>query len=158
MKSLYIIPNKERIEESLAISERYGAYFEYNDFFLPSVLDDIEEQEKLIEFYKGLPRDRSRDTLHGAFLDVTIHSSDSKIREISEMRIRQSMEIAKKLKIRGVIFHTNIIANFKDTAYMDGWVERNTHFFRSILCEYPGIYGFVENMFDFDPDVLLRIA
>ena len=34
MKSLYIIPKKDNIEESLRLSREYGAYFEYNDFFL----------------------------------------------------------------------------------------------------------------------------
>lgn len=158
MKSLYIIPDRERIKESLMLGEKYGAHFEYNDFFLPSVLDDEAVKEKLIEFYKGLPRDRSRDTMHGAFLDVTVHSSDPRIREISMLRVRQSMDVARKMGIRGVVFHTNMIANFKDKAYMDGWVEQNTCFFKHILEEYPGIYVFMENMFDFDPDALLRLA
>lgn len=158
MKSLYIIPDRERIEESLQLSGKFGTYFEYNDFFLPSVLDDEVKKKDLIEFYKGLSRDRSRDTMHGAFLDVTIHSSDPKIRETSMLRVRQSMDIAREMGIRGVIFHTNIIANFKDKAYMDGWVEQNTRFFKGVLDEYPGIHVFMENMFDFDPDVLLQLA
>ena len=91
MKSLYIIPKRDNIEESLRLSKEYNAYFEYNDFFIPAVLDDEEKKKELISFYKSLPRDRSRDTLHGAFLDVTLHSSDAKIREVSEFRVRQSM-------------------------------------------------------------------
>jgi len=158
MKNLYIIPDKDKIEDSLAISRKYGAYFEYNDFFEPSVLDDEKKKEELISFYKQLDRDRSMDTLHGAFYDVTIHSSDSKIREISELRIRQSMEIAQKLELRGVIFHTNIIPNFKVKFYLDGWVEQNTRFYKKILHEYPGIFVFMENMFDFDPEVLVLLA
>lgn len=35
MKSLYIIPDRERIKESLMLGEKYGAHFEYNDFFCP---------------------------------------------------------------------------------------------------------------------------
>lgn len=158
MDSIYIIPKKDRIEESLKLSKQYNAYFEYNDFFIPAILDDEEKKRELIEFYKGLPRDRSRDTLHGAFLDVTLHSSDARIREVSELRVRQSMEIAKELGIRGVIFHTNMIANFKEKVYMENWVKMNAQFYKKILTEYPGIYVFVENMFDFDPDLLLRLA
>lgn len=158
MKSLYVIPDRDRIEESLEISRKYGAHFEYNDFFLPSVLEDEEQKEELIRFYKGLGRDMSLDTMHGAFLDVTVHSSDPRIREVSELRVRQSMEIAKKMGLRGVVFHTNIIANFKDAAYMDGWVESNMRFFKQILMEYPGIYVYMENMFDLDPEVLLHLV
>ena len=96
--------------------------------------------------------------MHGAFLDVTLHSSDARIREVSELRVRQSMEIAKELEIRGVVFHTNMIANFKDSFYMSNWVKTNAAFYRKILAEYPGIYVFVENMFDFDYDMLLELA
>ena len=158
MRKISIIPRRDNIEESLRLSKKYNANFEYNDFFLPSVLDDEEKRKELIAFYKGLDRDRSEDTMHGAFLDVILHSSDSKIREISQLRIRQSMEIAKELGIRGVVFHTNMIANFKDAIYMKNWVDTNAAFYKKILAEYPGIYVFVENMFDFDPDMLLALA
>lgn len=158
MKSIYIIPKRENIEKSLRLSKKYNAYFEYNDFFLPSILDDEDKKNELIEFYKGLPRDRSRDTLHGAFLDITLNSADKKIREVSELRVRQSMEIAEKLGIRGVVFHTNMIANFKDENYMEHWIRSHAVFYRKLLQEYPKRDILVENMFDFDPDMLLALA
>ena len=158
MRSIAIIPKRDNIGESLRLSREYNANFEYNDFFLPFILDDEEKKKELIEFYKALPRDRSYDTMHGAFLDVTLHSSDARIREISELRVRQSMDVAKELGIRGVVFHTNMIANFKDDVYMKNWVNTNAAFYKKILAEYPGIYVFVENMFDFDPDMLLELA
>ena len=158
MKSVYIIPKRDKIEESLRLSEKYHAYFEYNDFFLPHVLDDEEKKKELIEFYKSLPRDRSQDTLHGAFLDVTLHSTDVRIKEVSELRVRQSMEIAKELGIRGVVFHTNMIANFKEEGYMKNWVNLNAAFYKKVLNEYPELEIFVENMFDLDPDMLLELA
>ena len=68
------------------------------------------------------------------------------------------MDIAKELGIRGVIFHTNLIANFKDEVYMKNWVNLNAAFYKKILDEYPGMEVFVENMFDFDPDMLLELA
>ena len=158
MKRLLIIPKRDNIEESLRLSKEYNANFEYNDFFLPFVLDDEEKKKEIIDFYKSLDRDRSEDTMHGAFLDVTLHSTDDRIREVSELRVRQSMEIAKELGIRGVVFHTNMIANFKDAVYMKKWVDTNAAFYKKLLQEYPGIYVFVENMFDFDPDMLLALA
>lgn len=158
MKKLLIIPKRDNIEESLRLSKEYNANFEYNDFFLPFVLDDEEKKKEIIDFYKSLDRDRSEDTMHGAFLDVTLHSTDDRIREVSELRVRQSMEIAKELGIRGVVFHTNMIANFKDAVYMKKWVDTNAAFYKTLLQEYPGIYVFVENMFDFDPDMLLALA
>ena len=158
MRRISIIPQRDNMEESLRLSKEYNANFEYNDFFLPFVMDDEEKKKELIDFYKSIDRDRSEDTMHGAFLDVTLHSADDRIREVSELRVRQSMEIAKELGIRGVVFHTNMIANFKDAVYMKKWVDTNAAFYKKLLQEYPGIYVFVDNMFDFDPDMLLALA
>lgn len=158
MNDLYVIPHFENIEESLKIAEKYGANFEYNDFFIPSVLDDKEECQKRIDFYKSLDRDRSRDTSHGVFLDITVHSDDRLVREVSDYRIRQSMDIAKQLGIRGVIFHTNMISNYKDPVYMDNWVKRNDAYWRKITAEYPSLTVFMENMFDDEPEMLKRLA
>ena len=73
MGNIYFIPDANNIEKSLELSRKYNGYFEYNDFMIPSVLDDEKRIAELIAFYKGLDRDRSQDTLHGAFLDVTVH-------------------------------------------------------------------------------------
>lgn len=158
MKGLYIIPEKNCIEESMALAKEYGAFFEYNDFFSPVLLDDAKQREELLTFYCQLPRDRSRDILHGAFLDVTVHSEDPSIRKVSEYRVRQSMDIAARLGIRGVVFHTNYIPNFEIPSYMQHWVESNEAFWRQILGEYPKLEIFIENMFDQKPDLLSQLA
>ena len=158
MRKISIIPQREKIKESIRLSERYQANFEYNDFVLPSVLDDEKKQREIIEFYKRIDRDRSQDTMHGAFFDITLHSMDDRIRKVSEERVRQSMDIAKELGIRGVVFHTNMIANFKEPGYMKNWVDTNAAFYRKMGEEYPGIHIFVENIFDFEPDMICQLA
>lgn len=158
MNELYIIPDRSCIEASMQLAKEYGTYFEYNDFFLPELLDNELKVKELIAFYRGLDRDRSRDMLHGAFLDVTIHSEDEKIRKVSELRVRQSVEIGIELGIRGVIFHTNIIPNFKTPTYMRHWVDSNERFWRQLLADYPDIELLIENMFDDEPDLLAELA
>lgn len=153
MSIIEIIPKKEEISKSLELSAKYNAAFEYNDFFIPAVLDSPSQIDSLISFYSDLPRDRSNDTLHGAFLDIAIHSSDARIRQISDQRMRQSMNIAKNLGIRGVIFHTNLIANFYDKIYRQNWLEKNLAYFSALAAEYPDIEIFIENMFDLEPDM-----
>ena len=155
---LYLIPDFQHIEESLALADQYDAHFEYNDFFIPSLVDDEQWLKDRIGFYKGLHRDRSRDTLHGAFLDVTVHSQDRRIYEVSLFRVRQSMEIAMELGLRGVIFHTNQIPNFRTPFYVQHWVDSNREFWRMLLEEYPKLEIFIENMFDQEPDMLHRLA
>ena len=158
MKQLYCIPKQEEINKFLDFSNKYNAGFEYNDFFLPAVLDNPNMVKSLIEFYKSLPRDRSEDTLHGVFLDICIHSSDSLIYKASDYRIHQSMDIARELGVKAVIFHTNHIPNFKLQNYMENWVNMNVTYWKNLLSEYPDLNIYIENMFDFDSALLLELA
>lgn len=157
MRKLYVIPNAEHIEKSIELAERYGAGFEYNDFYFPDVLDNSARIDELIDFYKSLPGDRSENTLHGAFFDVAVHSSDREIRAVSDKRVRQSMDIARRLAVRAVIFHTNLIANFKTQSYIDGWVSKNAAYWRELSADYPDISIYIENMFDQDPEPMVAL-
>ncbi len=158
MGQLYMIPDRNRMEESLELAKDYQAAFEYNDFFNPVVLDDKKMIEDLIAFYCKQPHDRTNDTMHGAFLDVTVHSEDSLIRKASEHRIRQSMDIAQEMGLRGVVFHTGRLYGFRDKKYLENWLKVNEEFFREILRKYPNQQIYMENMFDEAPDVLAQLA
>lgn len=155
---LYLIPDKNHIERSLTLAEKYGAAFEYNDFFSPEVLESPEKTDELIAFYTSLPRRRNADTLHGAFFDVVQHSDDPKMQSLSLERIRHSLSAAKRLGVRAVIFHTNLIANFRDGNYIENWIERNYAVWTRMLSEYPETEIYLENMFDCDHAPLLRLA
>lgn len=155
---LHLIPDRAKLEESLIFIKENQCACEYNDFFLASILDDKKKQLEIIETYAKVRTDFSKDTMHGAFLDVTVHSSDQKIREISELRVRQSMDIAKEMGLRGVVFHTNRLYGFRDEVYLKNWKETNKRFFASICEAYPNQQIFMENMFDEAPDVLRGLA
>lgn len=154
----YIIPKLTNIQESCKLAEEIGAAFEYNDFFIPDVLDDPLQLDHLIQSYKNIHRDRSKDTLHGAFLDITINSSDQKIKLISRERVRQSMDIAAKLGLKAVIFHTNYLADFIQADYQKNWLDQNEDFFHEMLEEYKGISIYMENMFDKNPILLAQLS
>ena len=158
MRGVYLIPDRMHLEDTLRLAEQYQASFEYNDFFTSEVLNDKKRQLEIIDTYAKVRNDFSRDTMHGAFLDVTIHSSDEQIREVSELRIRQSMEIAKEMNLRGVVFHTNRLQGFRAEFYLKNWLETNETFFRRICEDYPKQQIFMENMFDESPDVLAEHA
>lgn len=158
MSRLHLIPDRANLEESIKFIEAQDCACEYNDFFLASILDDKKKQKEIIESYAKLRSDFSKDTMHGAFLDVTVHSNDAKIREVSELRVRQSMDIAKEMGLRGVVFHTNRLYGFRDAVYLKNWKETNKRFFASICEAYPKQQIFMENMFDEAPDVLCGLA
>lgn len=158
MYNRYLIPNREKIEECLKIAQRYECVFEYNDFFKPSVLDDEAQIEQLIAFYQSLERDRSRDTLHGPFLDINVASEDERICQVADLRIRQGMEIASRLGVKAVILHTNCLAGFRLKSYQDNWVKRNADYYQTLLSDYPKLMVYMENMFDTEPDLIVRLA
>ena len=156
--NILIIPDKENIEESLRLADEYNCGFEYNDFFLPAVLDDKERLRKTIDFYKGLDGLPRYCTSHGAFLDVTVFSDDARIKEVSDYRVEQSLCIAEELGARAVIFHTNYVPNFKLESYQKSFVERNVEYWTSKLEKHPNINIYMENMFDTDCTLLAHLA
>lgn len=158
MKKRYLIPHLDGLDDYVRFADKYDMAFEYNDFFQPEVLDNPHKIKQIIRSYEKVGRDISEDTLHGAFLDITINSSDSLIRRASRTRVRQSMGIAERFGLRAVIFHTNYIPTFMLESYRGSWVEDNAAFWREILCEYPKLCVYVENMFDLSPDLLYAMA
>ena len=158
MSRLFLIPDIQDMERMKQLAGEYDCAFEYNDFYAPEVLDDRRKQEEIIETYARYRSDFSQDTMHGAFLDVTIHSSDPLIREASILRVRQSMEIAKRMGVKGVVFHTGRLAGFRVEYYLKQWKEMNAHFFRELAEEFPKQQIYMENMFDDAPDVLAELV
>ena len=158
MGQVYIIPDRQDVERSVSLAGEYGAAFEYNDFWKPDVLDDREKQEQIIEHYAKYRTDFSRDTMHGAFLDICVHSDDALIRKISRDRVIQSLEIAKRMGLKGVVFHTGLIGSLRTAGYLKGWKEKNIRFFTEIAERFSAQKIYMENMFDKTPEMLFRLA
>lgn len=157
MGKFLIIPQPYDTENSLRVAEKYGFGFEYNDFFIPDILDNADETERIISEYKKRPLP-SYCTLHGAFFDVIVFSSDRLIREAAKLRIRQSLDIARKIGAKGVVFHTNHSPQLTSEIYVKGWHDRNAEFWSGMLEEYSDINIYLENMFDSSPDMLAGLA
>ena len=158
MSKLYLVPDRTDLERVCGLAEEYGCAFEYNEFYMPETMDDPGKQEEIIAGYGKYKKDFSVDTMHGAFLDVTIHSDDPLIRDASMLRIRQSMETAKRMGLRGAVFHTGRLAGFRVENYLKNWCDRNVAFFTEIARQYPEQQIFMENMFDEAPDIMAGMA
>lgn len=152
-----IIPDFKQREAFAELAGQYGAGFEYNDFYLPQVYENEEEVTRRIEGYCILNRDRSKDTLHGAFLDVVVSSDDSYIAEYSKKRLHQSMEIAKRLSIKGVVFHSGLVRGVTSEYYLNNWVSRQEEYYRGLCAEYPELTIYLENTQETAPELLLPL-
>ena len=146
-----IIPQINRIDESMSLASEYGAAFEYNDFFEPKVYEDVEEVKRRIEIYRSLKRDRKNDTLHGAFYDMVANSKDSIIRKHSRELMEYSMSVAEELECKGVVFHTGLIAGLNTDAYIDDWTSQYGEFMQELAERHPNTMIYVENTFERTP-------
>jgi sugar phosphate isomerase/epimerase len=104
---------------------------------------------------EGIPEG---STMHGAFYDVAVFSNDSKIRDISMERMKQSMAIAEKLGVKGVVFHTNYNPKLRGEQYDNNVIIRTVECLGQLLEAYPHIDIYLENMFDETPDILAEIS
>lgn len=154
MADFYMVPDVSCPEETAKFAKEQEIRFEYNDFIFPDMLDDVKGVEERIALYRSLGRDMSKDTMHGAFFDVTVFSYDAKIREISRLRMRQSMEIAKKMGLRGVVFHGNYLPFLKREQYDTNWLSYTEETLRDLAKEYPETEIYLENMFEDTPELL----
>ncbi len=157
MGKFLIIPQLNRIDESLRLASEYGFGFEFNDFFTPDVLDSSERVRKIAAEYRSYALPELL-TCHGDFFDVIIFSADKEIRRISEMRIRQSIEAALEVGAGTLIFHTNHNPFFTAQSYVDNWLKCNISFWSRILTEYSDVDIYIENMCDSSPDMLAALA
>lgn len=156
-KRFLIIPDNENIADSIALAEKYNMGFEYNDFFMPDVLDDDAECMVLTYDYKKF-RLPDYCTLHGAFFDVIVCSVDKRIRKISDFRVKQSIAAAEKIGAKAVIFHTNYNPFLNSPKYVEDWIMQNTEYWGNILQKYPDMNIYLENMFDTSPEIIARLA
>lgn len=152
-----IIPDINNIDGALKLVEKYGVNFEYNEFTSPSVYDSQDEIDRVIDFYLGINRDRSKDTMHGAFLGIDLAAMDPMLRDRSRKLCKQSMEIAKRLGIKGVVFHTGLIGTLRVEYYVNNWITEAVSFFTKLCNEYPDQFIYIENSFEQEPDVFIRL-
>ena len=157
MGGFLIVSKADKIEEYKKISGEYKVSFEINDFFVPQLLDNEENLHKVMQLYKkiGIPKN---STMHGAFLDLAIFSTDKKIRKISQFRMKQSLEIAKELGLKGVVFHVNYNPQIPGESYKQYVIDTTVVYLKKLLEQYKNIEIYLENMFETDPYVLKKIS
>ena len=152
-----IIPDIDRLDDSLKLSWEYNTFFEYNYFFYPAIYQSEGETRRRINIYKSLDRDMSRDTMHGVFFDIAMTSTDEIIRNRSRVLMNNSMEIAANLGVKGVVFHTGINPGLWNRSYLDGWLDTAATWLGKLAKEYSHIEIYIENTFDKEPGVLTSL-
>lgn len=52
MSRLYLVPDRRDMKRMCALAVEYGCAFEYNEFYMPKIMDDPESQEEIIADYR----------------------------------------------------------------------------------------------------------
>lgn len=152
-----IIPDAGNIGPAIEFSKKYNVNWEYNDFAEPEIYGDATKVDELVEFYKNIDRDRSADTMHGAFLGLDMAAMDEVLRNRSRELMAQSLDIADRLGIKGVVFHTGLIGELRVDYYLENWLNGAVEFWTEQCSRHPKLYVYMENSFEQEPDVLLEL-
>lgn len=157
MKNLLVVSFENSLEAHMQLVRDYHVALEINDFYDPDVLDDADRIDEIAMHYQqtGIP---AGSTMHGAFLDIILHSRDSVVRENARHRMKQSMEIAGRLGLEAVVFHTNYQPGIVGDDYLQNVIGRNADYLEELLQEYPSINIYLENMFEETPEVIVAIS
>lgn len=153
-----IIPEYHFLEESCILAEKYQAEFEYNDFYYPAVYENEQEVLERCKEYRNLNRDRSKDILHGVFIDTAVTSKDTVIRERSRYLVEKCLDIAGNIGVKGVVFHTGLISGLEIPAYIEPWLEEAAEFWGDMVHKNPLLEIYMENTFERTPANLLALA
>lgn len=152
-----IIPDFTRLEESVSLAKQYSSPWEYNDFVFPEVYDNKIEIKKRIERYTEINRDKTKDTMHGAFLGLDIAAIDPVLSERSKELCKQSVSIANRLGVSGVIFHTGLVGGLRLDYYLNNWLEVSVTYWTEICRQNPELMIYMENSFEQEPDIFVRL-
>lgn len=114
----------EKLLEDLATN---NVGIELSHFSYPWVLDRPTLKEEIQQHKSLLQHFSQPKSMHGAFYDLNPVARDSKIVEVCQFRVQQSLEIAAELEMKKVVFHTNFIPSTKRN-YLDYWIEKQVEF------------------------------
>lgn len=124
-------------------------------FANPDILDN--DWREVITVYKPLLEPlQGALHLHGPFMDMAPGSPDARINQVCIERYQQTIRIAQELNAEVIVFHANFIAAIHNEDYRISWQERNVEFW-SMMADYADQHGVtlaVENMWEFDPDII----
>jgi sugar phosphate isomerase/epimerase len=148
-------PDNDSFDEFLSYAKEHGYNLEIASFAYSRVLD-TNWQEILEHHQQKLRGFAGAISVHGAFMELIIHSRDEKIREVARDRILQNLEIAKALGSKYIVFHANYNPLIRHEGYRKNWVKQNALFWSQVLEKYK-IIVLLENLWEPTPQTLRKL-
>jgi sugar phosphate isomerase/epimerase len=141
-------------EECLELANEYGLGLEVQTFAFPDALDNHPEW---VEVYVERLKDFSGSiSMHGAFMDMSCASFDSKIVAVTRDRYRYNLELGARLNAHTIVFHANYLTNIRNAPFRRAWTDRQVAFWSKMVQEAAGL-GLrmaIENMWEYEPSLI----
>jgi len=141
--------------EKLSFAEHHQLGVEIDALFAGPGLSDVAVRKKMERSLSRALRDFPyRRSLHGAFIDIAVHSGDPAIAAVARDRIQRDLETASRLGCQTVVFHTGFNPLVPGREYGRAFLERHAAFWPAVADQFPGISICLENMWETSPQLL----
>jgi sugar phosphate isomerase/epimerase len=148
----FLIPlGWEGRDERLAFARRHGLGVEVTAFIGGKALNDSGIRGSMEgQLERELSTFKSMKTLHGAFLDLALHSPDARVAAISQSRIERDILTARRLGCEKIVFHLGFNPLVPVSRYRSELIKAHAEFWAYVLASYPGITICLENQWESD--------
>jgi sugar phosphate isomerase/epimerase len=149
-------PDNDGFDEFLSYAKEHGHNLEIASFAYSRVLDTnwreiLKGHQQKLRGFAGVV------SVHGAFMELIIHSRDEKIREVARNRIYRNLEIARALSAKYIVFHGNFNPLIRHEGYRKNWVKQNALFWSEVLEKYQ-IIILLENLWEPTPKMFRKLS
>jgi len=96
-------------------------------------------------------------SMHGAFMDLAVHSGDSLIAHHSRQRILDDLKLAVRLGCRKIVFHTGFNPLIPSASYRERFLAAHADFWQHAAASCPGLTICLENQWENEPSILLDL-
>lgn len=96
-------------------------------------------------------------SMHGAFMDLAVHSGDSHIACHSRRRIIEDIRLAGRLGCQKVVFHTGFNPLVPSVKYKERFLTAHAAFWQRAAAHCPALTICLENQWEPDPAILKEL-
>lgn len=147
------------LRESVKIAKDLGLGIELSR--IPNIInnkrpfeDVLNEMKDIFGKFEGLK------SVHGLFFDLSIASIDDDIKELSIRRYLQSLEIAKVIGAKTIVYHTGCEATIKHKKFQYAYSEESIKFWKNYIQAYENskVLAVQENVSENTFEPILKIV
>ncbi len=148
----------EDFAEKIPFAEKHHVGVEIDAFFAgPALFDQAARNKTERELGAALRDFPYRRSLHGAFIDLAVHSADPAVCAVARDRILRDLETASRLGCSLVVFHTGFNPLVPGERYGQEFLERHAAFWPGVADRFPGLTIGLENMWEASPGILEQL-